>query len=169
MIRGCYAREIQNALVCFLRSWTCAKSHDSTLNFACHIFTFLHSLHRTFCGSDWMNPMILVANFNALLSNVTITHLTESGKMRVMIVYGRTLDDNIKQLYSACKRHFGKPILTRIMDLSAYIGPDGSEFWHADEPLNQVDVCFLRSFGPGSCEQVTKRVSMMEHLELSAL
>lgn len=87
--------------------------------------------------------------------------------MRVMIVYGRTLDDNIKQLYSACKRHFGKPILARIMDLSAYIGPDGSQFWHADKPLGQVDICFLRSFGPGSCEQVTKRVSMMEHLELS--
>jgi ribosomal protein S6--L-glutamate ligase len=87
--------------------------------------------------------------------------------MRVMIVYGRALDDNVKQLYSACKRHFGKPVLTQIMDLSAYIGSDGSKFWQADRPLDQVDVCFLRSFGPGSCEQVTKRVSMMEHLELS--
>lgn len=88
-------------------------------------------------------------------------------RMRVIIVYGRALDDNVKQLYSACKRHLGKPILTRIMDLSAYIGSDGSRFWQADRLLDQVDICFLRSFGPGSCEQVTKRVSMIEHLELS--
>ncbi len=87
--------------------------------------------------------------------------------MRVMIVYGRALDDNVKQLCSACKRHFGKITLARIMDLSAYVGPDGSKFWQADRPLDKVDVCFLRSFGPGSCEQVTKRISMMEHLELS--
>jgi len=53
------------------------------------------------------------------------------------------------------------------MDLSAYIGPDGSRFWHGDKELGHIDLCFLRSFGSGSFEQVTKRVSMMEHLELS--
>jgi len=84
-----------------------------------------------------------------------------------MIVYGRALDDNIKQLHSACKRHFGKTVMARVMDLSAYVGPDGSRFGHADKPLDNIDLCFLRSFGHGSCEQITKRVSMMEHLELS--
>lgn len=84
-----------------------------------------------------------------------------------MIVYGRALDENNKQLFAACKRHFGNPILGRIMDMSASVGPDDNRFWLADQQLPHVDVCFLRSFGPGSCEQVTKRVSMMEHLELS--
>jgi len=87
--------------------------------------------------------------------------------MRAMIVYGRAIDDNNKQLYSACKKYFGKPILARIMDMSAYIGPNGDRFWVGDKQLPKIDLCFLRSFGPGSCEQVTKRVSMMEHLELS--
>jgi len=84
-----------------------------------------------------------------------------------MIVYGRVLDENNKQLYKACKRLMGKPVLARIMDMSAYVGPDRSRFWHGDKELGHIDLCFLRSFGSGSFEQVTKRVSMMEHLELS--
>jgi len=84
-----------------------------------------------------------------------------------MIVYGRALDENNKQLYQACKKLIGKPILARIMDLSSYIGSDGSRFWHGDKELRHIDLCFLRSFGPGSFEQVAKRVSMMEHFELS--
>jgi len=84
-----------------------------------------------------------------------------------MIVYGRALDDNNKQLYQACKKLIGKPILARIMDLSAYIGPDGNRFWHGDKGLPQINLCFLRSFGSGLFEQVAKRVSMMEQLELS--
>jgi len=87
--------------------------------------------------------------------------------MDPVIVYGRALDDNNKQLYAACKRIIGKTLLVRIMDMSAYIGPEGSRFWHGDKELKGIDLCFLRSFGPGSCEQVTKRISMMEHLELS--
>jgi len=53
------------------------------------------------------------------------------------------------------------------MDMSAYIGSDGSHFWLGDRQLPQIDLCFLRSFGLGSCQQVTKRISMMEHMELS--
>jgi len=84
-----------------------------------------------------------------------------------MIVYGRALDENNKQLHHACKKLIGKPILARIMDMSAYVGPEGSRFWDGDKELEHIDLCFLRSFGPGSFEQVTKRVSMMEHLEAS--
>jgi len=87
--------------------------------------------------------------------------------LRVMIVYGRALDENNKQLYKACKSLIGKPVLARIMDMSAYVGPEGSRFWHGDKELGRIDLCFLRSFGSGSFEQVTKRVSIMEHLELS--
>jgi len=84
-----------------------------------------------------------------------------------MIVYGRALDENNKQLYQACKKLIGKPVLARIMDMSAYVGPEGSHFWHSDKELGHIDLCFLRSFGSGSFEQVTKRMSMMEHLEQS--
>jgi RimK family alpha-L-glutamate ligase len=87
--------------------------------------------------------------------------------MQAIIVYGRALDENNKQLHKACKKSFGKTILARIMDMSAYVGSDEARFWLADEELPKVDVCFLRSFGPGSCEQITKRISLMEHMELS--
>jgi len=88
-------------------------------------------------------------------------------ELRAMIVYGRGLDQNNRQLQKACEKLIGKPVLARIMDLSAYIGPDGSRFWHGDQELSHIDLCFLRSFGSGSCEQLSKRMSMMEHLGLS--
>jgi ribosomal protein S6--L-glutamate ligase len=84
-----------------------------------------------------------------------------------MIVYGRGLDDNNKQLVKACKKLIAKVVLARVMDLSAYAGPDESRFWHGDKELSRVDLCFLRSLGSGSFEQMTKRLSMMEHLEIS--
>lgn len=87
--------------------------------------------------------------------------------MKSIIVYGRALDENNKQLYAACKKIIGKTILARIMDMSAYIETEKSRFWYGDKEITGVDLCFLRSFGPGSCEQITRRVSMMEHLEFS--
>ena len=87
--------------------------------------------------------------------------------MKTLVVYGRALDSNVKQLYNACKEIAGKTILARIMDMSAYVGSDGSRFWCGDRQITGVNLCLLRSFGSGSYEQVTKRVSMIEHLESS--
>ncbi len=85
--------------------------------------------------------------------------------MRALIVYGRGLDHNNKQLYHACKKLIGDTIVARVMDLSAYVGPGGSRFWHGDNELPRTDVCFVRSLGSGSFEQVTRRISLIEHLE----
>ena len=87
--------------------------------------------------------------------------------MKSIIVYGRALDENNKQLYTACKKIIGKTILARIMDMSACIETEKSRFWYGDREITGIDLCFLRSFGPGSCEQITKRISMMEHFEIS--
>jgi ribosomal protein S6--L-glutamate ligase len=87
--------------------------------------------------------------------------------MKALVVYGRALDANVKQLYNACKEIAGKTILARIMDMSAYVGSDGPRFWHGDREITGVNLCLLRSFASGSYEQVTKRVSMIEHLESS--
>jgi len=87
--------------------------------------------------------------------------------MKTLVVYGRALDSNVKQLYNACKEIAGKTTLARIMDISAYVGSSGSRFWWGDCEITGVNLCLLRSFGPGSYEQVTKRVSMIEHLESS--
>ena len=64
-----------------------------------------------------------------------------------MIVYGRGLDRNNKQLYQACKKLMGETILARATDLSIYIDSDGSRFWHGDKELPHIDVCFVRSLG----------------------
>ena len=87
--------------------------------------------------------------------------------MKAIVVYGRALDSNTKQLYSACKEIAGETALVRIMDMSAYVGSDGPRFWHGDREITGVNLCLLRSFASGSYEQVTKRVSMIEHLESS--
>ncbi|MFQ5758045.1 MAG: hypothetical protein ACE5IF_00035 [Candidatus Bathyarchaeia archaeon] len=87
--------------------------------------------------------------------------------MKAIVVYGRALDCNVKQLYNTCKEIVGETVLARIMDMSAYVGSDGSRFWHGDRETTGVSLCFLRSFGSGSYEQVAKRVSMIEHLESS--
>ncbi len=88
-------------------------------------------------------------------------------RLRTMIVYGRGLDENNKQLLNACRKLTGGVILAHAMDLSAYVGPNRSRFWHGYKEVRRVDLCFLRSLGSGSFEQVTKRLSLMEHLELS--
>jgi ribosomal protein S6--L-glutamate ligase len=85
--------------------------------------------------------------------------------MRAMVVYGRGVDANIKQLYHECKRQVDEVILARIMDLSAYVGPDGSRFWHGYKQLKPIDICFLRSLGSGTHEQITRRLSLLEHME----
>jgi ribosomal protein S6--L-glutamate ligase len=85
--------------------------------------------------------------------------------MRAMIVYGRGIDANIRQLHHECKRLMDEVILARIADLSAYIGPDGSRFWHGYRQLKPIDICFVRSLGSGTHEQITRRLSLLEHME----
>jgi len=85
--------------------------------------------------------------------------------MRAMIVYGRGIDANIRQLYRECKKQMNEVILARIANLSAYIGPYGSHFWHGYRQLKPVDICFVRSFGSGTHEQITRRLSLLEHME----
>ena len=85
--------------------------------------------------------------------------------MRAMIVYGRGVDANTRQLYRECKKQMNEVILARIADLSAYVGPDGSRFWHGYRQLKPVDICFVRSLGSGTHEQTTRRLSLLEHLE----
>jgi ribosomal protein S6--L-glutamate ligase len=99
--------------------------------------------------------------------SVSKSELGEEEKMQAMIVYGRALDQNNKQLYQACKKLVGKTILARIMDMSTYISQEESRFWVGDREIKNVTLCFLRSFGPGSCEQLNKRICLMEHFAMT--
>jgi len=85
--------------------------------------------------------------------------------MRIMVVYGREPDVNVHQLIAASKKLGNETISTSIMNLSASVGPNGSKFWNKNRELSHMDVCFLRSLGPGKHEQITRRISLIEHLE----
>jgi RimK family alpha-L-glutamate ligase len=56
-----------------------------------------------------------------------------------------------------------------INDVSSLISQEGSRFWLGRDEVTDFDLCFLRSFGPGSTEQVTRRISMMEHMEVAGI
>jgi ribosomal protein S6--L-glutamate ligase len=51
------------------------------------------------------------------------------------------------------------------MNLSASISNKGSRFWLGYREVNDIDLCFLRSFGAGSYEQITRRFGLMQQLE----
>jgi ribosomal protein S6--L-glutamate ligase len=85
--------------------------------------------------------------------------------MQALIVIGRSYDANNKQLRFACKKLVGKTFLARIMNMSASISSKGSHFWLGYREVKDVDLCFLRSFGPGCYEQVTRRLGLMQQME----
>lgn len=87
--------------------------------------------------------------------------------MRIMVIYGRDPDKNAGQLIRASKELGYTTVSASIMDLSASIGPDGSHFLVKDKEIPVPEICFLRSLGPGTHEQINRRISFLEHLELS--
>ena len=54
-------------------------------------------------------------------------------------------------------------------DVSSWVSPEGPGFWLGREDVTDADFCLLRSYGPGSCEQITRRISLMEHMELAGI
>lgn len=87
--------------------------------------------------------------------------------MQVLVVHGRSQDPNVLELVEKC-REMGHHVQTaRLSDLSSKVGRS-SEFFLDGRRL-EVDVCFLRSFGAGSCDQLTRRITLMEHMELSGV
>jgi len=87
--------------------------------------------------------------------------------MKVMVIYGRAPDKNANQLIKVSKELGYNTIPASIMDLSASIESDGSHFFIKDKEIPTLEVCFLRSLGPGTHEQLTRRINLLEHLELS--
>ncbi|HYB92902.1 MAG TPA: RimK family alpha-L-glutamate ligase [archaeon] len=87
--------------------------------------------------------------------------------MKILVIYGRELDRNSAQLVEAFRKIGHKPISASIMNLSAYIRPGGHKFFIKGRELVKPDICFLRSLGPGTHEQINRRINVIEHLEFS--
>lgn len=89
--------------------------------------------------------------------------------MKVLVLYGKSLSANSQELAETAER-LGHDVVTgSILDVSSYVSSSRSRFWLKWEEVTDSDVCFVRSFGPGSCEQLTRRISMIEHMEVSGI
>lgn len=64
----------------------------------------------------------------------------------------------------------GNEVITgRTGQVSSKISKDGSKFWINDKEISDLDICFLRSFGKCTTEQLTRRISLLEHMEIAGI
>jgi len=84
-----------------------------------------------------------------------------------LVVCGRGPGWSDIMLHKACKRAFGGARLVRACDLSASISDESVRFWHGGAELKRPDVCFIRSLGSGTQEQLTARMAVLRAMEAS--
>jgi RimK family alpha-L-glutamate ligase len=89
--------------------------------------------------------------------------------MKVTLLYGKSQSANGIELAETAERLGHAVKVGSIMDVSSQISSAGSSFWLKNEEITDTGVCFVRSFGPGTCEQLTRRISMIEHMELTGI
>jgi ribosomal protein S6--L-glutamate ligase len=89
--------------------------------------------------------------------------------VKVFVLYGRSQSVNSLELVETAERLGHEVVTGSILDVSSLVSSSGSRFWLGGDEVSDVDVCFIRSFGPGSCEQLTRRISMVEHMEVSGI
>ena len=95
--------------------------------------------------------------------------MDSDARMKTLFLYGKSQSANSVELVETAER-LGHDVVTgSILDVSSEISDDGSRFWLGQDDVTGVDVCFVRSFGPGTCEQTTRRISMLEHMELTGI
>ena len=89
--------------------------------------------------------------------------------MKVLILYGKSLSANSLELAETAERLGHEVVPGSILEVSSFVSSSRSRFWLKGDEVTDSDVCLLRSFGPGTCEQLTRRISMIEHLEVSGI
>ncbi|MCW4051063.1 MAG: hypothetical protein NWE89_15170, partial [Candidatus Bathyarchaeota archaeon] len=89
--------------------------------------------------------------------------------MKILVLYGSKPSTNSREIIESAVKQGHDVLEGPTSDVSTWTGPDGSRFWLGREEVTDADICFLRSFGPGSCEQITRRISLLEHMELAGI
>jgi RimK family alpha-L-glutamate ligase len=89
--------------------------------------------------------------------------------MKILVLYGSTPSRNSEELLQSAKDQGHEAIGGQAAEVSSEVSSQGSKFWLGDVDFTDFDVCLLRSFGPGSCEQVTRRISLIEHMEIAGI
>lgn len=89
--------------------------------------------------------------------------------MKILIIYGKKIDINAHELYE-CAKNLGHDVtIASISDIAAYVGPSGNGFFVKNKLVDGYDVCFLRSLGTGNYRQISRRVSLLKHMEESGI
>ncbi len=89
--------------------------------------------------------------------------------MKILVLYGSKPSKNSIELIKAAEKRGHEVYAGTTSDISSHIGNDGSQFWLGKKEVTDIDLCLLRSFGPGSTEQSTRRISMLEHMEVAGI
>ena len=89
--------------------------------------------------------------------------------MKILVLHGSKPSKNSVEMVEAAEKMGHTVIAAPTNDVSSLISNEGSRFWVGREEVTDYDLCFLRSFGPGSTEQATRRISMMEHMEVAGI
>jgi RimK family alpha-L-glutamate ligase len=89
--------------------------------------------------------------------------------LKILILHGSKPSVNSIEMVDVAEKKGYEVMAGPINDVSSLISQEGSRFWLGRDEVTDFDLCFLRSFGPGSTEQVTRRISMMEHMEVAGI
>lgn len=89
--------------------------------------------------------------------------------MKILVLHGSKPSKNSREIFEAAERLGNTVLAGPTSDVSSEVSQKGSRFWLGSYEVSDFDLCFLRSFGPGSVEQATRRISMMEHMELAGI
>ena len=89
--------------------------------------------------------------------------------MKILVLHGSKPSKNSTEMVEAAQDMGYTVLAGPTSDVSSMISQEGSRFWLGRDEVTDFDLCFLRSFGPGSVEQATRRISMMEHMEVAGI
>jgi len=89
--------------------------------------------------------------------------------LKILVLYGSKPSKNSVELIETAQKQGHTVLSGPTGDISSMISNEGSKFWLGREDVSDVDLCLLRSFGPGSTEQSTRRISMLEHMEVAGI
>ena len=89
--------------------------------------------------------------------------------MNILVLHGSKPSSNSREMVEVAMRLGHKVYDGPTSDMSALVSPNGSRFWLGREEVTDAKLCFLRSYGPGSCEQTTRRISLLEHMEMAGI
>jgi ribosomal protein S6--L-glutamate ligase len=89
--------------------------------------------------------------------------------LNILVLYGSKPSSNSKEMVDTAVRLGHRVYDGPTEDMSALVSPEASRFWLGREEVTDIELCFLRSYGPGSCEQITRRISLFEHMEMTGM